>query len=140
MRPKVECEVRLIRLTILVPTQVLVDEAVSKIIAEAENGSFCLEPRHVDFVTVLVPGLLTYFTAAGVETFVGIDEGILVKSGLAVRISAREAVVGADPATLKLSMVRRCCHLNEHERCARTVLARLEAGVAKRFIELQRTR
>lgn len=128
------------RLTIRLPTAVVVDETVNKVIAEAENGSFCLEPRHADFVSALVPGLLTYVTAAGVETFVGIDEGILVKCGSEVRVSTREAVVGADPAALKRSMVDRCCDLGERERCARTVLARLEAGVAKRFLDLQRGR
>jgi F-type H+-transporting ATPase subunit epsilon len=126
------------QLKVLLPGEVLVDAAVSKIIAEGENGSFCLEPRHVDFVAALVPGLLTYWTAEGVEMFVGIDEGILVKCGGLVRVSTREAVVGAEPTELKSSMVRRCCDMDEHERCARTVLARLEAGLAKRFLDLQK--
>lgn len=128
------------QLKVILPSEVLLDEAVSKIIAEAENGSFCLEPRHVDFVTALVPGLLTYVTTEGREMFVGIDEGVLVKCGPEVCVSTREAVVGADPAVLRLSMVNRCGDLDGHERCARTVLARLESGVAKRFLELQRGR
>ena len=126
------------QLKVLLPGEVLVDAAVNKIIAEAENGSFCLEPRHVDFVTALAPGLLTYLTADGVEMFVGVDEGILVKCGNLVRVSAREAVVGADPVALKSAMMLRCCDIDEHERSARTVLARLEAGMAKRFLQLQR--
>jgi F-type H+-transporting ATPase subunit epsilon len=128
------------QLKVLLPDAVLVDAAVSKIIAEAENGSFCLEPRHVDFVAALAPGLLTYTTAEGAEMFVGIDEGILVKCGSVVRVSTREAVAGSDPEALKSSMVRRCCETDEHEHCARTVLARLEAGMAKRFLELQKGR
>ena len=40
-------------LKVLLPTRVLVDEAVSKVVAEAENGSFGLLPRHVDFVAAL---------------------------------------------------------------------------------------
>jgi F-type H+-transporting ATPase subunit epsilon len=128
------------RLTVFLPTEVLVDEKVTKIIAEAENGSFCLEPRHVDFVTSLVPGLLTYVTVDGIEMFVGVDEGILVKCGRSVRISTREAVAGTDPTALKRSMVDHSRHLDEHERSARTVLARLEAGIAKRFVELQKGR
>ncbi|MGR8980678.1 MAG: F0F1 ATP synthase subunit epsilon [Gammaproteobacteria bacterium] len=128
------------RLTVLLPTEVLVDEKVTKIIAEAENGSFCLEPRHVDFVASLVPGLLTYITVDGNEMFVGVDEGILVKCGRSVRISTREAVSGKDPTALKRSMVEHSSNLDEHERSARTVLARLEAGVAKRFVELQKGR
>lgn len=128
------------RLTVFLPTEVLIAEKVKKIIAEAENGSFCLEPRHVDFVASLVPGLLTYVTADGKEMFVGVDEGILVKCGQSVRISTREAVAGKDPTALKQSMVELSTNLDEHERSARTVLARLEAGVAKRFFELQKRR
>jgi F-type H+-transporting ATPase subunit epsilon len=57
-----------------------------------------------------------------------------------VRVSTREAVVGADPEKLKFSMAHRGCDLNEREHSARTVLARLEAGLAKRFLELQKGR
>jgi len=44
------------QLKVLLPTQVLVDEPVSKVVAEGEDGSFCLLPRHVDFTSALVPG------------------------------------------------------------------------------------
>lgn len=126
------------RLKVLLPGEVLIDVKASKIIAEAENGWFCLEPKHIDFVSALVPGLLTYVTEQGVEMFVGIDEGILVKCGAEVRVSTREAVLGDDPNALKASMLNRCGNLDEHDRCARTVLARLESGLAKRFLELKK--
>ena len=128
------------RLKILLPAEILVDTSVNKIIAEAENGAFCLEPRHVDFVAALVPGLLSYITDEGNEYFVGIDEGILVKCGREVRVSTREAVTGSDPAALKTAMLKRGDELDEHERSARSVLARLEAGIAKRFLDLQKDR
>ncbi|MCK9607074.1 MAG: F0F1 ATP synthase subunit epsilon [Methylomonas sp.] len=126
------------QLKVLLPSEVLVDIAVTKVIAEAENGWFCLEPRHVDFVSALVPGLLRYITREGVEMFLGIDEGILVKCGPQVRVSTREAVVGDDPEALKAAMQARGSAHDEHDRYARSVLARLEAGVAKRFLDLQK--
>lgn len=127
-------------LKVLLPSEVLVDIAVTKVIAEAENGWFCLEPRHVDFVSALVPGLLRYVTREGVEMFLGIDEGILVKCGPQVRVSTRDAVSGGDPNALKSAMLARAAVHDEHDRRARGVLARLEAGVAKRFLELQKHR
>jgi len=126
------------RLKIFLPTETLVDEPVRKVIAEAENGCFCLEPHHVDLATALAPGLLRYLTLEGDERCVGLDEGILIKCGSEVRISTREAVRGKDPAALKCSIEQRRRELGERERQARSVLARLEAGVAKRFLELQR--
>ncbi len=53
------------RLRVLLPTEVLLDVEVTKVIAEAENGFFCLLPRHVDFVAALVPGILYYTTSPG---------------------------------------------------------------------------
>ena len=126
------------RLRIFLPTEVMVDETVSKVIAEAENGYFCLEPRHVDIVNALAPGLLTYVTSAGEERFVGVDEGVLVKCGPDVRGATRDAVTGDEPAALKRAMLTRSHAALEHERKARTVLARLEAGVAKRFLDMQK--
>lgn len=126
------------QLKVLLPSEVLVDIAVTKVIAEAENGWFCLEPRHVDFVSALVPGLLRYVTREGIEMFLGIDEGILVKCGPQVRVSTRDAVIGGDPEVLKSAMQARGSAHDEHDRCARSILARLEAGVAKRFLDLQK--
>ena len=125
-------------LKIFLPTKVLIDQRVKKIIAEAENGLFCLEPRHVDFVTSLVPGLLTYVTNEDNEVFVGVDEGVLVKCGRTVRISTHNAVAGIDPEKLRHAVLNRSGAIDKHERSARSALARLEAGVAKRFIDLQR--
>lgn len=128
------------RLKIFLPTEILLNIEVNKVIAEGENGSFCLEPRHIDFVSALVPGLLSYLTPEGRELFVGIDEGILVKCGREVRVSAREAVLGDDPKVLHSTILRRIGEMDEHERNARSVLARLEAGVAKQFLGLQKER
>lgn len=126
------------RLMILLPTEVLVDERVTRIIAEAENGSFCLEPRHIDFVAALVPGLLSYVTETDEEVYVGIDEGTLVKCGPEVMVSTRAAVRGTDPAELKEAIQRLFLDLDDHERRARTALSRLEAGVVRRFVELEK--
>lgn len=128
------------RLKIVLPSEILLDVVVSKVIVEAENGWFCLEPRHVDFVSALVPGLLTYVAADGTERFAGIDEGILVKCGPVVRISTHEAVLGNDADALKASVLAHANQREEHMRSARSVLARLEAGVAKHFFELQKSR
>ena len=45
-------------LKILLPAEVLLRQEVKKIVAEAENGSFCLMPNHIDFVATLAPVFL----------------------------------------------------------------------------------
>jgi F-type H+-transporting ATPase subunit epsilon len=125
------------QLKLLLPTEVLISEPVTKIIAEAVNGSFCLLPRHIDFVSSLVPGILSFTTADGEEIFVAVDEGTLVKCGEQVLVSTLNAVRGVDLAQLRLTVEERFMELDEHERVARTALARLEAGTIRRFIELE---
>jgi F-type H+-transporting ATPase subunit epsilon len=124
-------------LTILLPTEVLADTKASKVVAEAQNGSFGLMPRHIDFVTVLAPGVLSYIDEHGNEHFVGTDQGTLVKRGDQVLVSTRNAVAGEDLETLREVVEERFLELDDRERLARSALARLEAGVVRRFIELQ---
>ena len=122
-------------LKILLPTEVLLDETVTKIVAEAENGAFCLLPRHVDFVTALVPGILCFTTERDKERFAAHGEGILVKSGQYVRVSTRNGVGGDDLGTLRQLVTQRFRVLDDRERVARSAMAKLEADFFRRFVE-----
>lgn len=124
------------RLKVLLPSHILIDEPVQKIIAEGLDGSFCLKPRHIDFVSALKPGLLQFIAESGEEIFVAIDEGILVKCDDEVLVSALNAVRDDDLATLKDTVEQRFRQLNESERIARSALARLEMGVVRRFMQM----
>ena len=126
-----------LRLRLLLPVRTLLDEPVTKVVAEALDGEFCLLPRHVDFVSALVPGILTYVPLEGDERHVAVNGGILVKHGFEVSVSTEEAVAGARLERLRERVEREFLAVDEHERTARSVLARLEAGVLRRFIELQ---
>lgn len=128
---------RPLRLQVLLPTEILVDEPAVKVLAEAENGSFCLLPRHIDFVAALVPGVLSFVTPAGEETFAAIDEGTLVKCGRDVFVSTLNGVRGTDLERLKALVEERFLALDEHARKARAALARLEAGTLRGFLGLQ---
>lgn len=124
------------RLKLLLPTEILIDEEVTKIIAEAENGSFCLLPRHIDFVAVLVPGILSFVTPEGKEEFAAVDEGILVKVGPDVLVSTRSGVRSAELGKLKQTVVEEFQVRSEREKKALSAGARLEADIVRRFMEL----
>lgn len=124
-------------LKVLLPTEVLVDEDVVKVIAEAENGAFCLLPRHIDFVAALTPGVLIFFNGEGKENFAAIDEGVLVKCGRDVFVSTLNGVRGTQLQLLQALVEERFMELDEHERRTRSALARLEAGTLRGFRELQ---
>jgi F-type H+-transporting ATPase subunit epsilon len=116
---------------------VLIEEDVTKVVAEAHNGFFCLLPRHVDFVAALVPGILSYEIGSGREVFLAVDEGILIKCSQEVLVSTRNAVRGPDLGQLRLTVVEKFEALDEREKSARSAMAKIEAGFVRRFLEIQ---
>jgi F-type H+-transporting ATPase subunit epsilon len=126
----------MMQLEVLTPIGVLVRAEVSKIVAEADNGSFCLLPRHIDFVASLTSGVLSYWQDAS-EHYVAIDEGTLVKCGEQVLVSARNAVAHSDLAALQATLSGEFEARHEQERQARSALARLEAAAMRRFMQLE---
>ena len=124
------------RLKILLPTKTLVDREITKVIAEADNGIFCLLPRHADITAALVPGLLAFETG-GRETFLAVDEGVLVKAGDEVRVAVRNAVEGRELGQLRNAVEERFRAADEKQKTARSAAARMEAGLVRRFIELE---
>lgn len=124
------------KLKVLLPAEVLLDEEVEKVTAEAENGFFTLLPRHVDFVAALVPGIFSYQTTSGTEHFLALDEGILVKQGDQVYVSAARAMPGDNLDQLQDTVENELKVLNENEKKARTVMSRLEADTLRRFTRM----
>jgi len=125
------------RLQLMVPTGILVNSEVTKVIAVAENGAFCLLPRHIDFATALIPDVLYFYTDDGQENYVALDNGVLVKCGRDVFVSTLNGVQGTDIDQLQDLIEKHFLELDEQERKARTALARLEAGTLRRFSEMQ---
>ncbi len=125
---------------VLLPTEVVVEEPVRKIVAEAANGSFCLKPRHADFLTAVVPGLLSFTTPDDEEHFLAVDEGILVKHGEEVLLSSRHAVRGRRLEELEALVRERFEMLDDRERTARSAVAKLESDFVRRFLLLEERR
>ena len=123
-------------LRVLLPAEVLLDEEVTKVTAEAQNGSFTLLPRHIDFVSALVPGIVAYGLPDGQEHFLALDEGILVKQGDSVYISSPRGVLGDDLGDLQDLVDNQLKVLSEGEKKARSVMTRLEMDTLRRFTRL----
>ena len=124
------------RLKVLLPMKVFIDQEVNKVIAEAGNGHFCILPKHIDFVAALVPSILS-FEYDGKEEFLAIDEGILVKCSSNVRVSTRRAVRSKDLGTLKQTMEEEFKILDERDKKTRSILAKLELDFARCFFKLR---
>ena len=123
------------KLKVILPARVLLEQEVVKVVAEAPNGSFCLLPRHIDFVAALVPGILSYAVEDGTESYMAVDEGVLIKCGPEVTVSTWNAVVGPHLGELKAAVQEQFRELDVHERKARSALGRLEANLVRRVLE-----
>jgi F-type H+-transporting ATPase subunit epsilon len=123
-------------LRILLPFQIYAEKTgISRIVAESLEGSFGLLPRRLDCVAALAPGILIYENEAEGEVYVAVDEGVLVKTGLDVFVSVRNAIGGADLGQLRETVEREFLNLNEREQGVRSVIAKMESGFIRRLAE-----
>ena len=127
----------MIDLKILLPEKTFLKKEVKKIVAEAENGWFCLLPKHVDFTTSLIPGILILTTSEEKDVYLAIDEGILVKYGEKVVISIRNVIEGKDLGELKDRVEEIFIKADEKEKDARNALSKLEADFVRSFLNLE---
>jgi F-type H+-transporting ATPase subunit epsilon len=124
----------LMNLKVLLPFQTFVEKTgVSRIVAETHQGSFGLLPHRSDCVAALAPGILIYETKIEGETYVAVDEGVLVKTGPAVLISVRNAIAGTNLGQLREAVQREFLHLDEQEKNVRSVLAKMEGDLMRRM-------
>ncbi|PKN60932.1 MAG: F0F1 ATP synthase subunit epsilon, partial [Deltaproteobacteria bacterium HGW-Deltaproteobacteria-11] len=125
------------KLKILLPAEIFLSEEVTKVVAEAENGLFCLLPQHIDFTAALVPGVFFYSTAGGEDAYLAIDIGTLVKKGADVLVSTRNAFRSPELGHLKEVVIAQFLEIDEREKKARTAVARLELDLLRRFMEIR---
>ncbi|MGM0487537.1 MAG: F0F1 ATP synthase subunit epsilon [Planctomycetota bacterium] len=127
---------KLINLKVLLPFQVFAEKiGVTRIVAETREGSFGLLPHRLDCVAALAPGILIYENEAEGEVYVAVDEGVLIKTGLDVLVSVRNAIAGTDLRQLREAVEREFLNLDEREQRVRSALAKMESGLIHRLAE-----
>lgn len=126
-----------IHLKIIKPENILVDQEVDKVIAEGLDGSFCLKPRHIDFVSALKPGILLY-ESKGEEYYMAIDEGILVKCGHDVMVSVLNGIVANNLAGLDKTVRDAFYKSEELNRATEFAMKSMEAELLLHFFEINK--
>jgi len=125
-------------LKILLPFQIFAEKTdVSSIVAETSNGSLGLLPHRLDCAAVLTPGILIYITEAEGEVFLAIDEGVLVKIGMNVLISVRNAIGGKNLVQLREAVEREFMNQNLQEQNINSVMSVIESDFINRIKEFQ---
>ena len=124
------------KLKILLPYKVFTEKQnVLRIVAMTHEGSFGILPRRLDCVASLSAGILVFETKTEGETYVAVDEGVLVKTGNNVEVSVRNAIGGMNLDKLREMIEKEFLELDEQEKKVRSVLAKLESGFIHRLAE-----
>jgi F-type H+-transporting ATPase subunit epsilon len=130
-----------VKLKVLLPFQIFVQQTdVSRITAETREGSLGILPHRLDCVAALVPGILAYESKGASASYIGVDEGVLVKSGAEVLISVRRAIGGTNLRELHEAVKRDFLLVERRDKEARAAISRMEAAFIGRFIEYQHGR
>ncbi len=118
----------LMNLKILLPFRVFSEvKNVTRIVAETSGGSYGFLPQRLDCVAAIVPGIFVYETAESGVKYLALDEGVMIKSGLDVMVSVRNAVSGVDLGQLHESVEKEFKKVEDTKNSNRAMTTKLES-------------
>jgi len=124
------------RVRIIVPGKLFLDQEVDKITAPGAEGSFQILPRHIDVVWTLQSGILIVTTEKK-DTYFAINQGVLVKEKDLVQISSYQVVESTSLEELQETVEKNFRNLDEEEKKLSRILDKLEADTLIRLAELE---
>ena len=125
------------KLTVLTPLGIVLEEKIVKVTMETLNGYHTLLPKHVDFVSALGPGIVIYQDEQNREKYVACHNGIVVKKGAQVTISVQNALKDDKLDELEKSVMAFYKQNEEQRKELNTAMARLEMGIMRGFERLR---
>lgn len=122
------------RLRIITPLAVVVDEDIECLRAEDATGSFGILPGHAPFVTSLAISIVSWRTADA-EHFCALRGGVMtVGDGSDVEIATREAITGEHLGTLDNEVLARFQADANTERVEHTETMRLQFNAIRHMV------
>jgi len=120
------------RLRIVTPLTIVVDEDFDNLRAEDASGSFGILPGHAPFLTALSISIVSW-RKADAERFCAVRGGVMtVNDGVA--IATREAVLGDDLATLDREVLAQFQADAEEERVEHVESVQLQLNAIRRMV------
>lgn len=122
------------RLRIITPLSIVVDEDVKSLRAEDASGSFGILSGHEPFLTALAISIVSWRQAEG-ERFCALRGGVLtVSDSSTIDIATREAVTGSDLATLDSEVLTQFQNDADDERVEHVESMRLQFNAIRRMV------
>lgn len=104
-------------------------QEIKKLSAEGLEGSFCLYPHHINYVSNLRLGILSYEALDGSTGYFAIDEGVLNKVDDHVIISTINAIYSSSLEELKSAVFTELTKLVDEDRDARKAILQMEYSI-----------
>jgi F-type H+-transporting ATPase subunit epsilon len=122
------------RLRIVTPLSIVVDEDAERLRAKDASGGFGIWPGHAPFLTALAVSILSW-EAAGLQRFCALRGGLLTATGgSTIAVATREAVASNDLATLDAEVLIRFQTDADEERVEHTETMRLQMNAIRQMI------
>jgi len=121
------------RLRIVTPLSVVVDQDIDSLRARDDSGSFGILPGHAPFLTALAICIVSWRTEKA-ERFCAVRGGVMTVGGAAIDIATREAVAGDDLADLDTQVLARFRADADDERVEHVESLRLQANAIRQMI------
>lgn len=122
------------RLRIVTPLSIVVDEAIDSLRAEDASGNFGILPGHAPFLTALAISIISW-RQADRERFCAVRGGVLtVTDGTTIAVATREAVAGDDLATLDRQVLARFQSDADAERVEHVEAVQLQLNAIRRMV------
>jgi F-type H+-transporting ATPase subunit epsilon len=122
---------------LLLPTEIIVEKVIDKLVVEDAFGSFSITPRHTNITTLLAKGILIISQQSN-KCYIAIDGGFLVKKDKNIYISTENAIIGEDCSTLNISIEQQLKQTGQKKKIIKSNLARLEADFTQTILELKK--
>lgn len=128
------------RLRIVTPLAVVVDEEALAVRAEDASGSFGILPGHADFLTSLAISVVVWKRSDGSRRYCAVRRGMLsISDGKDVAVATREAIAGGDLATLDTTVLDRFRADVEQERREHFESIQLQLNAIRRIVSQLRS-
>ena len=123
------------KLRIVTPLAVIIDEDALAVRAEDASGSFGVLPGHADFLTSLAISVVDWKRQDGSRHYCAVRRGMLsVSGGKEVAVATREAIAGDDLATLDTTVLDHFRADAEQERGERFEAIQLQLNAIRRIV------
>jgi F-type H+-transporting ATPase subunit epsilon len=127
------------KLRIVTPLSVVVDEDIDSLRAEDTSGSFGVLTGHAPFITALAISIVSWRTAQ-LQRFCAVRGGVLQMTGNnTVAITTRDAVTGDSLATLGNDVLARFQSDADDERTDNVESVRLQLNAIRRMVSRLRS-